>query len=204
MELLLAADLALLRLINQSLANPFFDWLMPVASGTALLWPAIAVLAVAALGRGGRKGRVFVVVFALVGATGDPLVCNHLKKAIQRPRPFVEHADIVTRVGRGGSYAMPSGHSFNWGVIVAVSGLFYRRALWAAVPLGFLVGFSRVYNGVHYPSDVLAGWALGALYAALIVLALDRWVWPPLARRWWPAAYAELPSFRAAPRALTA
>ncbi len=204
MQALEAADLALLRFINQSLANPFFDWLMPVASGTALLWPAILALAALALWRGGRKGRVFLVVFALAGATGDPLLCNNLKKALQRPRPFVEHADIVTRVGRGGSYAMPSGHSFNWGVIVAVSGLFYRRALWATVPLGFLVGFSRLYNGVHYPADVLAGWALGALYATALVLALDRWVWPPFARRWWPVAFAELPSFRAAPRAAAA
>lgn len=195
-----AADLALLRFINLSLANPFFDWLMPLASGSTLLWPAVAAVAALALWRGGRKGRVFIVVFALVAATGDPLLCNNLKKAIQRPRPFVEHADIVTRVGRGGSYAMPSGHSFNWGLIVAVSGLFYRRALWVAVPLGFLVGFSRLYNGVHYPSDVLAGWLLGALYATALVLLLDRLVWPRVGARWFPKTFAELPSFRGTPR----
>lgn len=200
MQALEAADLALLRFINQSLANPFFDWLMPLASSSKPLWPAIAALAAGMLWRGGRKGRVFIVVFALVGAAGDPLVCNRLKKAIQRPRPFVEHADIVTRVGRGPGYAMPSAHSFNWGVIATVCGLFYRRALWLTVPLGFLVGFSRLYNGVHYPADVLVGWTLGALYAAAVVLLLDRLVWPRLAARWFPATYAELPSFRGPPR----
>lgn len=200
MHALEAADLALLRFINQSLANPFFDWLMPVASGSALLWPAVAAAAALAIWLGGRKGQVFVVVFALVAATGDPLVCNNLKKAIQRPRPFVEHADIVTRVGRGGSYAMPSGHSFNWGVIVAVSGLFYRRALWVVVPAGVLVGLSRIYNGVHYPSDVLAGWLLGACYAALVVLLLDHFLWPRVGARWFPGTFAELPSFRGNPR----
>lgn len=200
MQALEAADLALLRFINQSLANPFFDWLMPLASSSALLWPAVAVVAALAIWRGGRKGRLFMVVFALVAATGDPLVCNNLKKAIQRPRPFVDHANVVTRLGRGGSYAMPSGHAFNWGVIIAVSGLFYRRALWVAVPLGLLVGVSRIYNGVHYPSDVLAGWMLGAVYAALFLLLLDRLVWPHVGARWFPATFAELPSFLGTPR----
>lgn len=91
------------------------------------------------------------------------VVNTALKEWIADPRPFQFDARVISE-GEDG-YGLPSGHAqlvvIFWGVLAAWVG---RRPFWAAaVVVMFLMGFSRVYLGVHFPSDVLAGWALGAL-----------------------------------------
>lgn len=71
---------------------------------------------------------------------------------------------------------MPSAHASNCFAVALVLFVFYRWTVWFTLPIGVLVAFSRVYNGVHYPSDVLAGAILGAGTAAVIVWVADR-VW---------------------------
>jgi membrane-associated phospholipid phosphatase len=59
--------------------------------------------------------------------------------------------------------------------------VFYRWTAWFTVPIGTLVAFSRIYNGVHYPSDVVAGAIIGAGTAAVILWAADTvWGWARL------------------------
>ena len=84
--------------------------------------------------------------------------------------------DVVRRLGCTGSGSMPSAHAANWFAVTMVVFLFYRRSLWFMLPMAVAVSFSRVYNGVHYPGDVLAGAILGAGYGAAGVVALQT-VW---------------------------
>ena len=73
---------------------------------------------------------------------------------------------------------MPSAHAANCFAVAMVLFAFYRWTVWFTVPIGSLVAFSRIYNGVHYPSDVVAGAILGAGTAAVIVWLADRaWSW---------------------------
>ena len=88
---------------------------------------------------------------------------------------------------------MPSAHAANWFAMTMVLFLFYRRSLWVTLPLAFTVSFSRVYNGVHYPSDVLAGMILGAGYAvAAVVAAQSLWNW--VGKKWFPRWHTRMPS----------
>src|ERR1041384_2296027 len=88
---------------------------------------------------------------------------------------------------------MPSSHAANWFAATMICYVFYRRTLRFMLPLACLVAFSRVYNGVHYPGDVIVGAALGAGYAVALVVALDA-LWRAIAKRWFPIWCGALPS----------
>jgi 4-amino-4-deoxy-L-arabinose transferase-like glycosyltransferase len=88
---------------------------------------------------------------------------------------------------------MPSSHAANWFAATMILFIYYRRSLWFMLPMALAVSFSRVYNGVHYPGDVLVGAILGAGYAAAGVIALQAgWRW--IGKKWFPVWHAQLPS----------
>ena len=217
MHWLQSLDTNLFFFVNRSLANPFFDWLMPVLSGgngSKIACIVLAVLAgIALLCFGNRRARLCVLLMTLVMATNDGLICNTLKHAIARPRPFVTlpEARLFGSVGKGyippqinesgvdmaankGSRnSLPSSHAANWFAATMVLFLFYRRSLWFMLPMALAVAFSRVYNGVHYPSDVLAGAIIGAGYAAAVAFAIES-LWQSSGKKWLPRWHAKLPS----------
>ena len=71
--------------------------------------------------------------------------------------------------------------------------LFYRKSLRFMLPLALAVSFSRVYNGVHYPSDVLAGAIIGAGYAVAAAVAIES-AWQYAGKKWFSRWHAKLPS----------
>lgn len=192
MSLLSSIDDYLFRSINQGLTNPFFDWLMPVLSGYPPFNAMVAVLVLALIVKGGVRGRMFVltILFALLMA--DSVLCHTIKDLVARPRPFLTLSDTRLLVGRGGSFSMPSSHAANWFAVLMVTWVFYRKALWIVAPLAVGVAFSRIYNGVHYPSDVLVGAILGA-GGAVAVMWVMQWTWNMFGRRLWPLWWARLP-----------
>jgi undecaprenyl-diphosphatase len=111
-----------------------------------------------------RGGAVTLILVAVV----TELLNLSLKEAFQRPRPSLFH-EIATLH----SYSFPSGHAMTsaavYGSVAALLARAYparRRAiLLGACSLVFLIGLSRVYLGVHWITDVLAGWAAGAFIA---------------------------------------
>ena len=127
----------------------------------------MAVLAAAWLAwRGRRADSLVVVVGTAVGLALAPL----LKLVFTRPRP-TGHLVFVD------SWSFPSGHSTNSMVVLGLLTVLavrerpgrLRRTLLVTIGalLVFAVGFSRVYLGVHWPSDVLAGWLIGACWLAI-------------------------------------
>jgi membrane-associated phospholipid phosphatase len=190
-------DVALFRWVNLGWSNPVFDTVMPFISGSELsrsLFFSLAVLgAIGLLWKGGARGWVCLLMLALVLAVGDGAICNTLKHAVGRARPFWDIPETHCLAGKSGSGSMPSSHAANWFSALMVLLIYYRRTIWFMLPGAVLVGLSRVYNGVHYPSDVLAGAILGAGYAAAICLAVNAaWGW--VGRTWFPLWWEKLPS----------
>jgi membrane-associated phospholipid phosphatase len=94
-----------------------------------------------------------------------------LKVAIHDPRPYWYDARVQLLTSPHGTFGIPSGHSatavVGWGLLAIFLATGWAWLIAAALIL--LVGLSRVYLGVHFPSDVLAGWAVGALIAVLVL-----------------------------------
>ena len=217
MHWLQTLDTNLFFFVNRSLANPFFDRLMPILSGSSGVKNELIAVAVAIgivmLSFGRLRARLCVLVMILVMATNDGLICNTIKHAVARPRPFVTlpEARVFGSVGQGyvppeineygadmaankGSHnSMPSSHAANWFAATMVLFMFYRKSLWFMLPLALAVSFSRVYNGVHYPGDVLAGAIIGAGYAAAMAIAIET-AWQSFGKKWFPRWHATVPS----------
>lgn len=198
-------DIRLFRIFNQDLSNPVLDAIMPGLSGTSpvlrFFYPLMVAAAVLLVLRGKRRGLLCLLALGLVIAIGDGFICNTLKHVIGRERPFLVLEDVRCLVGKGGSGSMPSSHAANWFSAAMVAFIYYRRSAYFMLPAALLVSFSRVYNGIHYPSDVLMGAVLGAGYAAAIIWSLDA-LWQWVGRRWFPLWWAKLPRLLAPEAAL--
>ena len=122
----------------------------------------VAFVAVGALGdvRARRPLPVASLVAAVSVGIGS-LVVALLKETVDRPRPAHADPGIDTVVGTPGSPSFPSGHTATAFAAAAVVGAFYPRLRWPLYGLAALVGFSRIYLGVHFALDVVAGAILG-------------------------------------------
>lgn len=119
-------------------------------------------------------GVVLVIFFMLSNSTNIIL-----KELFQHPRPFDLNPGL--KLSQADGYGLPSGHAqmsvTAWGAIAI-----RVRKIWftiAAIVLILLIGFSRVYLGVHFPTDVLTGWIIGLILLAIYVIArstLERWL----------------------------
>ena len=203
MSWLSSIDAALFRLINLSCSHPLLDRVMPWFAWNPVFVPALLVLAGLLVWKGGVRGRVFLVVLVVVLAAGDGLVINTIKHAVGRPRPWHALPDAHYLVGQGGSGSMPSSHTATWFAATALAWIYYRRSWYVLLPLAVVMGFSRIYVGAHYPSDVLAGAILGAGYAVAGLWTLNQ-LWRSLGRKWFPQWWRRLPSLVAPPPVLTA
>lgn len=124
-----------------------------------------------------RPARAHFVVVAIVAGYSLSMM---LKAVIARPRP-----DVVPWLSHVHSSSFPSGHSMMSAVVylslgLMLSDLTSRRlvktfVVVAPLTISALVGFSRVYMGVHYPTDIVAGWWLGISWSLTCWLAVRRW-----------------------------
>lgn len=142
-------------------------------AGSAFLLVPLALVCALVFGRAGMWPQALAVVLGLGGAM---LIADLVKILVSRSRPPVEHLQAVT------GFSFPSGHTtqaaaFWLSLVLALRAggaarTAVRLAGAAAMLLILIVAWSRVYLGVHYPSDVLAGLLLGAGWATYVAWTL--------------------------------
>ena len=135
--------------------------------GDGIFWYALmaGILAV-----GGRAALPAVMHMAAVGAIGV-LLYKWLKSRTSRPRPYQVKAAIRLGADPLDQFSFPSGHTLHAVSFSLLTIAYYPALAWLVVPFALLVAASRLVLGLHYPTDVLAGAAIGAALA-LTSLAL--------------------------------
>src|SRR5258708_8434787 len=180
-------DDSLFSALNRGIANPLLDWLMPrITNLHHIKWfMALVILGcLIALWKGSRQIQLAVLCAIIAVSASDLLAYRVIKNLVPRERPC--HQTVsgqmefpTTRLVRGekwpGSHSFPSNHASNMMALAGVAWWFTRRKsrwLWFLLPL--IIGYSRVYLGYHYPSDVIGGWVIGAIVPAVLILLASR------------------------------
>ena len=164
-------DQTILYWIHDNLSCGLLDVLMPkltlLGSGGAI-W-LLAPGGMLCTKRYRRQG-----VILLAGLAAGVLVGNVcLKNLIARPRPCWLDDSVTLLIATPTDYSFPSGHTLSSVIGATVLTKTTRKFGWAAIPLAAVIAFSRLYLFVHYPSDILAGAALGvAIGEAVYALGL--------------------------------
>ncbi len=166
-ETLYSIDFAILDFIQNTMKCIFLDYLMAFFSymgNVGGIWIITAII---------------MMCFRKTRATGVMLICAllagvfigevGLKNIVARERPFVVNDDIILNIMPPMGYSFPSGHSCS--SFAAATALFMKNKKIGigAFVVAFLIAFSRLYNYVHFPSDVLCGIILGIVVAIITV-----------------------------------
>lgn len=158
-------EISILLWIQENLRCAFTDWLFPAITflgDKGLIWIAAAVVLLFL--KKYRKWGVLLLAALLVTTLAGEIA---LKNIIARPRPCTLFPEMELLIPRPHSYSFPSGHSAS-SFAAAVLLLKCRKAFGIpALILAFFIAFSRLFLFVHYPTDVLAGAALGILMGLL-------------------------------------
>ena len=161
-------DLTVFYFFNLNIHNSILDVFMPLITlaGTQIFW---IIICIGLYVFGGQKGKqtAFICIIALFIAY---FASEILKFILARPRPYevLSGARHITDVT---GYSLPSGHATAAFAAFTVIGIKYGY-LYIFLGLAVVVAISRIYMGVHYPSDVLAGALLG-IFCSLIVLKYE-------------------------------
>ena len=165
MDRLVALDLAACRVL-QHRTGEWTQAAFAVVSrlGDGWLWGAVALALALA---GGRDALPTILGMVVAPAAGLPLYVL-LKRWMARPRPCAtEGSGLQPLVPALDCFSFPSGHTLHAVAFTVVVLGHYPGLAWLLVPFTALVALSRVVLGLHYPSDVLAGAALGGLLGSL-------------------------------------
>jgi undecaprenyl-diphosphatase len=160
-----AAEYGLCRRLNRGASFALPRHVLRIASrlGDGIIWYVLILTLPLLYGAAAvRPG----IVMALTGALGVALY-TLLKRLFVRERPFITHTAIDPAAAPLDRYSFPSGHTLHAVSFAWQASVHFPELAWVLLPLAALIAASRVVLGLHYPSDVLAGAAIGAALAQL-------------------------------------
>lgn len=172
---------SLFQFLNQDIANPFFDAVLPLYREKTTWIPLYVLMLYLIWNRNGTKKTLYLLIcIGLVIAVADQVAAGLIKPLVGRIRPCANgllEGQVRVLVGCGGQWSFPSNHATNHFAVATVLSLtFVRRWYWrlAWVLWALTISLAQIYVGKHYPVDILGGALLGTGIAVLGVVAYHR------------------------------
>ncbi|KAA0245132.1 MAG: phosphatase PAP2 family protein [Chlorobiota bacterium] len=150
MDLLYSFDLAIFYFFNHTISTGFLDKFFSIITDVTKWYIAYAIL-----------------LIIVTDQTGYRL----LKETIERVRPCNALSDVLTPIGCSGGFSFPSNHALNNFAAAVFLLRLFPNYKWVFLIVATLVSMSRIYLGVHYPSDVVGGALIGAGFGYLFSIA---------------------------------
>jgi undecaprenyl-diphosphatase len=177
LELIVKLDYWLLNQINSvftcAAADTFFVWITDLHKTLffkALLVPLVLFLFVRKFKRQGLTYFIFLILALSV----SDFTGGKIKDVFERTRPE-KNLEVTANVrSPAGSYSFYSNHASNMFAFATYTSYFFPQMKIPLFVLASLVGYSRIYNGVHYPTDVIAGALMGWLWGCLFIFLVQK------------------------------
>ena len=173
-EIFTKVDLSILLWIQDNLRSEYITTFMYhiTSMGSILL----IVMALYFIIKGSRSEKVAGFAVLASSILEIAIVNGVLKNLIARPRPFVTYDEVVPLANILSEHSFPSGHTaLVFSMAFVIYKLFPEIYGKVAIVIACLVGFSRVYLGVHYPSDVIAGVIVGWFVSLVTVYVTNQY-----------------------------
>jgi undecaprenyl-diphosphatase len=177
LDALLVWDERIFRLLNEDWLHPILDRLLPFVSDARTFTLPLLMAAIVIVSVGRMRGLRFLGLAVVSVVVADAIGTYIFKYSLLRARPCIALADVRLLVGCTSLPSFPSNHAVNTSVLATLATLHMPRLWLPAMAVAFLVGYSRVYVGAHYPLDVLAGSMLG-IVVALAFSGVMNFLWP--------------------------
>lgn len=168
LDFIYSVDFAILDFIQETMRCQFLDYVMAFFSylGEAGgIWIITSIIMMCF-----RKTRATGVMLLCAVAIGFVIGEIGLKNIIYRLRPFIQNPEVVPAIKPPAGYSFPSGHSCSSFAAAIVLAVRDKRFGIPAIVIATLIAFSRLYNYVHFPSDVISGIILGVICAIVTVI----------------------------------
>jgi undecaprenyl-diphosphatase len=177
MTLIEQGDVWLFGVLNGTPKSLLLDELMVYLTTVKMSWHIILLVALFIIARRGKSALLLLLCVGLAVGLSDFIASGVFKPLVQRTRPCFALDHVRLLISQPRSYSFASSHAANSMAIAVVAWLFFSRGvvvekLFTLVMFCYavMVGISRIYVGVHYPTDVFAGMMIGTCSALLCYL----------------------------------
>ncbi len=171
MNFLYSIDIAVFYFFNHTISTGFLDKFFSIITDVNKWYIAYFILAGIAFFKGGKQGKIAVIGLIVMIIVTDQTGYRILKELFMRVRPCHALTDAITPVGCAGGYSFPSNHALNNFAAAIFLMRIFPKYRWIFLIVASLVSISRIYLGVHYPSDVIGGALIGATFGYLFSIA---------------------------------